>query len=606
MKRGQLNKIHNAVGFTLIEVVATIAVIGILVLISVPLVGNVMSSSEDKAKESAIDLIETAGAMADSGDIPLDYTSTEAYSVQTLVNAGLVKPSSPFTELFEGNNVVKRVGEDEYEFEYNTEISDFTWEHVEGDSGPVMITGYIGTAKDITIPREIEGQPVTHISDYAFSEVDELVAYAAEQQARIDAIKAENGEDASAHIDALLEELRYVVDLLNQSMTVDPNGLVSVSIPNTVVSIGEGSFYRNNLKTVNLPESLEYIGANAFQTNRISDIKIPSSLTELSAGVFMNNKLDSIIIPDTITSVGSLAFGMNQLEDVTISKNMSEISTSMFANNNISEIVIPDNIVSIGDGAFWHNDLTDVPKAKNVTRIEAQTYLGNVKMSNITIPDGIEYIGENAFSMGDGVLGIDSVSLPDSLTHIGEYAFRGNQLRTVHVPDSVISMDRGAFYDNIITDLKLSKNLVNIPESAFAVGNHERTLHEDIDSLYIDRLVIPEGVESIGTRAFSNQRINEVRFPSTLTSIGNHAFNDSNMSGSLVIPEGVTTIGDSAFRMHNLTNVSFPSTLESIGSWGFYVGNINLKSVVLSDTVKLGNYAFNGSTQVNGVLFRNR
>lgn len=39
---------------------------------------------------------------------------------------------------------------------------------------------------------------------------------------------------------------------------------ISVTLPNTIKSIGDFAFYTKNVVSINLPDSLEYIGKGAF------------------------------------------------------------------------------------------------------------------------------------------------------------------------------------------------------------------------------------------------------------------------------------------------------------------------------------------------------
>lgn len=57
-----------------------------------------------------------------------------------------------------------------------------------------------------------------------------------------------------------------------------------------------------------------------------------------------------------------------------------------------------------------------------------------------------------------------------------------------------------------------------------------------------------------------------INFPEGLTSIGNRAFYCCAFT-SITLPEGITSIGDNAFSNSNsLESITFPSTIESIGN----------------------------------------
>lgn len=110
-------------------------------------------------------------------------------------------------------------------------------------------------------------------------------------------------------------------------------GLTSVTIPNSVTSIGYGAFYGcSGLTSVNIPESVTFIGENAF-----------SGCTGLT----------SLTIPNS-ASIGKNAFaGCSGLTSITIPSSWSSIGYGVFADcTGLTSITIPDNIHSIDDIAF--------------------------------------------------------------------------------------------------------------------------------------------------------------------------------------------------------------------------------------------------------------
>ena len=110
----------------------------------------------------------------------------------------------------------------------------------------------------------------------------------------------------------------------------------------------------------------------------------------------------------------------------------------------------------------------------------------------------------------------------------------------------------------------------------------------------LEKVVIPEGVESIGVDAFSNYEfealsLSQVILPSTLRIIENSAF--SQIDGavgegnfkSIVIPEGVERIEAAAFVNNSmLESVQLPSTLKFLGDNAFGVSALTSITVPAS------------------------
>ena len=74
-------------------------------------------------------------------------------------------------------------------------------------------------------------------------------------------------------------------------------GLTSVTIPNSVTSIGEFAFRKNRLTSVTIPNSVTSIGRSAFNNNPLTSVTIPNSVTSIRSGAFTNTKLVEVKVP---------------------------------------------------------------------------------------------------------------------------------------------------------------------------------------------------------------------------------------------------------------------------------------------------------------------
>lgn len=98
-----------------------------------------------------------------------------------------------------------------------------------------------------------------------------------------------------------------------------------------------------------------------------------------------------------------------------------------------------------------------------------------------------------------------------TVTTIGEEAFRYSQVKILHLPDTITTIEKGAF----------------------------------IYCYYVEELDIPAGVTSIGENAFWRCHVlKEVVIPQGVTVIPDGAFSQCWAAESLVIPDGVTSIGE--------------------------------------------------------------
>ena len=84
----------------------------------------------------------------------------------------------------------------------------------------------------------------------------------------------------------------------------------------------------------------------------------------------------------------------------------------------------------------------------------------------------------------------------------------------------------------------------------------------------MEKLVLPEGLETIGNYAFSGTAITEVTIPSTVTTIGYGAFNSTNLK-TLTVPATVTQVGGSLINYcENLSALIWNSTAPVDDAWG--------------------------------------
>lgn len=129
-----------------------------------------------------------------------------------------------------------------------------------------------------------------------------------------------------------------------------------------------------------------------------------------------------------------------------------------------------------------------------------------------------------------------------------------------------------------------------LPISTFAADSSNFVIENGVLTKYTggeDDVVIPNGIISIGDGAFWNCTMTSVSIPFGVTSIGESAFQNCPNLTSASIPSGVTSIGESAFlKCTSLTSVNIPSSVTDIGKWAFWgctsLANVSIPSGVTS------------------------
>ena len=173
--------------------------------------------------------------------------------------------------------------------------------------------------------------------------------------------------------------------------------------------------------------------------------------------------------------------------------------------------------------------------------------------SEIVIPSSVTSIGDWAFSF---CRSLSEIVIPSSVTSIGDRAFCGcSSLKYISIPKSVICLNGNPFAKWNGKLECLSPNFVFEDDILF---NKDKSRIISFRNQNIKSYVIPSTVTSIGDHAFSWCRsLSEIVISSSVTGIGKGVFSCCDSLSEIVIPSSVTSIGDSAFY-----RCKFPDNLK--------------------------------------------
>ena len=357
-------------------------------------------------------------------------------------------------------------------------------------------------------------------------------------------------------------------------------GLTSVTIPNSVTSIGERAFSGctglNKAEFASV-ESLCNMSFGNYESNplcyahhlyingkEVTDLAIPNSVTSIGSSAFSGcSGLTSVTIPNSVTSIGEDAFyGCTGLTSITIPNSVTSIGSSAFYK--VKHVIYTGSATGSPWGAIAVNGFVDGDFVfSDNTKTTLLAYIGNG--GDVTIPSGVTSIGSSAFYDCDG---LTSVTIPNSVTSIGSSAFSGcSGLTSITIPNSVTSIGYEAFEGCTgLTSIEIPNSVTSIGGSAFG------------GCTGLTSIIIPNSVTSIGWSAFSgcsNIENADINSQSALDAIS-----FTNKLTSIKLGDKITSIASSKFSgCSGLTSVTIPSSVTSIGSSAFN-GCTGLKEVI--------------------------
>ena len=390
-------------------------------------------------------------------------------------------------------------------------------------------------------------------------------------------------------------------------------GLSSITIPDSVTSIGEHAFYRTSLTSVSIPEGVTSINDYTFYgCSSLKNISIPDSITTIGEFAFdeteWHNKQPygevyigkvfyeykgnmpqntTINIKSGTKCIASSAFGSRaELTSITIPNSTIGIGKYAFDDcTGLTSIIIPDNVTDIGDYAFSDcTALKNIYMSVNVKSIGNCVFNNCTSLANIKIPNSVTSIGDNAFC---GCTSLASISIPDDVTSIGDAAFANCiRLTEIIIPDNVKEIGKGAFAGCTgLSNVTIGENVVYIHESAFGdcvnlkeINWNAKSVIGDSSSPFID-----SGTEGNGIN---------VIFSDEVKNIPQYAFGGVSMLKSVMIGKNVKRIDYQAFWDTGLTEIDLPESLTYIGVAAFSHCT-ELKSITIPASVTyIGYYAF--------------
>lgn len=289
-----------------------------------------------------------------------------------------------------------------------------------------------------------------------------------------------------------------------------PEKTVIGGVTYKVTAIAEEAFLNNyTIKEIVVPSSIRTIGSGAFKNSSLEEIVFEngSALSVIESNAFYGCKnIKTITLPSSVTTIGSSAFyGCENLSEVVTYDN-SKLSAieeyAFYSTKNLEEFIVKDGLTALGAFAFSGSGITRFEFGKNVAlrEIASGAFSGCVNLASVIVPSGVRTVCENAF-MG---VAVKSITLPDSVVTVEKGSFaNASKLENVTFGRNLTAIGNEAFKDcKVLSRLEIPDSLVSIGEKAFAGCTNK-----------LQYVSIGENVTTIGKEAFANANsLTELRF----------------------------------------------------------------------------------------------
>lgn len=305
----------------------------------------------------------------------------------------------------------------------------------------------------------------------------------------------------------------------------------------------------------------------------------------------------SVILPKGLSNVNNNAFSnCHTLVNIDIQDVTTIEERAFYSCTSLKYIKHSNHIIQISDYAFWKcTSLFEFQFGDQIQTIGSCAFAYNI-FHTITIPSSIQTISSQAFIYSSN---LDTVIFMKSPSIIETQIFSScNLLKNITFvsSDSDVEIAPSAFSDNPKLEyVRLPSTLKTLGDSSF------------MNCVALPTITIPDSVTTINNKVFTNcKTLTSIQLSNTLTTIGESVFMDCTSLPSIIIPNSVTSIGTTIFKnCISLTNIELSNNLATI-SVSAFMHCTSLPSITIPNSVTtIDNSAFIDCTSLRSIQLSN-
>ena len=286
-----------------------------------------------------------------------------------------------------------------------------------------------------------------------------------------------------------------------------------------IVGINSKVFENNKeLETVTLSNSIKTIESSAF--SRCYNLKEidASGVTEIKDNVFYNCKNLSKVNAPLVTKVGDYAFYETAIKYLYSSK--SELEEYLGSGSGAKQEYVGayfENLAEIGAYSFAKIEVLEFVSLENLKNAQSCAFADNINLVYCNVPN-LEILGSYAF---DNCKMLDSFVIGEFVDAIGSSVFRGTDIKEFELNENNKNFytDGNGLYSknrliSFVQDKTIGINYEILEEIIISDQTYKVTSIDEytFDGSVLKKLILPEGLETIGKGCFYGSTIDIVDY----------------------------------------------------------------------------------------------